>query len=649
MEDVGGEYFWELLSRSFFQPSSTGKSSKFVMHDLINDLAQVVARGTCFRLEDKLKDQEQHINLKKARHSSYVQDHWQGMEKFEIFYKAMHLRTLIPFLIPGYTQYHVANNVALNLLPKLRCLRVLSMSKYCISELPNSVGNLKHLRYLNLSYTLIEELPKSLGSLYNLQTLMLRGCQNLKKLPVDMENLIDLRHLDITDADSLEEMPLGIGKLASLVTLSNFIVTKNNGFRIRELGNLIYLRGKLSLSGLQNVVDPRDAREVNLINKGGLKVLSMEWSVGSDESQDRRVETEVLDMLRPHKNLEELHIKCYLGTGFPTWIGDPLFSNMLCISLQNCKKCVSLPPLGQLPLLKDLCVEGMSALKHVSYEFYGLCSTKPFPLLGTLSFKNMPEWEEWYTFGDSEEVLPFNRVCKLSIENCPKLLGMLPCNLPCLKNLEITECLQLLVEASTIFFPSLASIVMKDVSLTNLLVVLEMRNMLEDEVMLANASSVTSLSIGIIKKLELLLKWFTHGLMKLEELNITSCEELKTLWKNDARLQHSHPAFRSLEINGCPQLVSLLEEDEDEENEGQHQQQQEGLSCIVRLDHIKIDNCEKLEKLPRRLHTFNFLRGLHVYQCSSLSSFPEAGFPSMLKTLVIHDCKALQSIFGWVD
>ncbi|KAL7203601.1 hypothetical protein ACSBR2_016798 [Camellia fascicularis] len=237
MEDVGGEYFRELLSRSFSNHQAPVKA--------LNSSC-MTSSMIWLKLEDKLKDQEQHINLKKARHSSYVQDHWQ-------------------------------------------------------------------------------------------------------------------------DADSLEEMSLGIGKLASLVTLSNFIVTKNNGFRIRELGNLIYLRGELSLSGLQNVVDPLDAREANLINKEGLKVLSMEWSVGSDESQDRRVETEMLNVLRPHKNLEELHIKCYLGTGFPTWIGDPLFSNMLCISLQNCKKCVSLPPLGQLPLLKDLCVEGMSALKHSAF------------------------------------------------------------------------------------------------------------------------------------------------------------------------------------------------------------------------------------------------------------------------------------------
>ncbi|KAL7235899.1 hypothetical protein ACSBR1_019227 [Camellia fascicularis] len=159
-------------------------------------------------------------------------------------------------------------------------------------------------------------------------------------------------------------MPLGIGKLASLQKLFNFIVTKNSGHWLRELGNLIYLRGKLCLSGLQNVVVPLDAREVNLNDKKGLDVLSMKWSVNSDDSRDGRVETEMLDMLQPHKNLKELHIKGYLGTRFPTWIGDPLFSNMAKLSLDDCGNCAFLPPLRQLPSLKKLYTKGMSVLKH---------------------------------------------------------------------------------------------------------------------------------------------------------------------------------------------------------------------------------------------------------------------------------------------
>ncbi|XP_028099482.1 putative disease resistance RPP13-like protein 1 [Camellia sinensis] len=654
MEDVGGEYFRELFSRSFFQPSSTSKSSKFVMHDLINDLAQVVARDTCLRLDDKFKDPEQYQNLKKVRHSSYMQKYYEGMKKFEIFDKAMHLRTFLPFNTQNALNCYLASNVPVNLLPKLRRLRVLSMSRYRITEVPNSVGDLKHLRYLNLSYTSIEELPKSLGSLYNLQTLMLRECRKLKKLPTYLGNLIDLRHLDITNAHSLKEMPLGIGKLASLQTLSNFIVTKNNGQQLRELGNLIYLRGKLCLSGLQNVVVPLDAREANLNDKKGLDVLSMKWSIYSDNSRDGRVETEVLDMLQPQKDLKELHIKDYLGTGFPTWIGDPLFSNMIDLSLDNCGNCASLPPLGQLPSLKKLYIEGMSVLKHVGREFYGQGGAKPFQLLETLSFKDMPEWEYWYTFEDDKEVEPFTHVSELSIEYCPKLVGMLPSDLPCLNNLKITQCPQLLVEVSRVVHPSLTFIAMNDVPLTSLQAVLEMSSMVNDEVISANAkskhpSSITSLNIGMIKKLELLPKWVTHGLMELEALEITNCEELKTLWKNEERVQHCLPAFRRLKIEGCPQLVSLFEEDEDEDNKGQHepQQQQEGLPCIVRrLEHLTIHNCEKLEKLPWLLHNFTFLGELYVYKCSSLGSFLETGFPCTLKTLTVRRCEALQSLFG---
>ncbi|CAL5331156.1 unnamed protein product [Camellia sinensis] len=515
MEDVGGDYFRELLSRSFFQPSST------------------IARDTCFRLDDKLKDQEQYRNLKKARHSSYMQETDEGMKKFEIFDKAMHLRTFLPFGSKHRWNCYLASNVV-------------------------------------------------------------------------------------------------------------------------------------------------TAREANLNDTNALDVLSMEWSVNSDDSRDGRVETEVLDMLQPHKNLKELHIKGYLGTRFPTWIGDALFSNMTDISLDNCGNCASLPPLGQLPSLKKLYITGMSALKHIGCEFYGQVGVQPFPLLKTLSFKNMPEWEDWYTFGDHKEVQPFTRVKSLSIIKCPKLLKMLPTDLPCLNNLEIrdcpklcgmmpkdlpclnnlniSECPQFLVEGSSISLPSLTSIAMNDVPLTSLQAVLEMRSMADDELISANAkskhpSSITSLSIGMIKKLELSPIWVTHGLMELEALEITSCEELKTLWKNEERVQQSLPAFRRLKIEGCPQLVSLFEEDEDEDNKGQHeqqqQQQQEGLPCIVRrLEHLTIDNCEKLEKLPRLLHNFTFLGELFVYECPSLDSFPETGFPCTLKILRIYDCEALQSLFG---
>ncbi|CAL5380207.1 unnamed protein product [Camellia sinensis] len=680
MEDLGVQYFHELQSRSFFQPSNGGESLKFVMHDLINDLAQSVAGYTCFKLEDKLKDQEQCTKLKSARHSSYMQSEFDAIKKFETFYKAENvrsLRTFLPLSLSKYKHCCLTSKVPLDLLPKMKRLRVLSLNGYqiCDELIPKSIGDLKHLRYLNFSYTNIKTVPESLGTLYNLQTLMLRGCPELKKLPADMGNLINLRHLNMIDSNSLEEMPQGIDKLTSLQTLSNFIVMKDNGFRIRELGNLIHLGGKLCISGIENVVDPLDARGVCLNDKQGIDVLTMVWSSESlDGLRNEMVETKVLDILQPHKKLEELYIRGYHGTRFPIWIGDPLFSNMVCMKLQNCKNCTSLPPLGQLPSLKDLHIEGMSAVKHVGCEFYGQHCVKPFPLLKTLCFENMSEWEDWYIFGIDKRVQTFSRVSKLSIKKCPKLVGMLPSNLPCLKTLEIINCSQLLVEASSLVLPSLTSLSMSDVWLPSLLVLLETCNVLEpssltglnisnvsipeslcnpsidDEVMLANAmsknlSSVTSLSIEKIQKLALLPKWLTQGLKGLKELKISGCNELTTLWQNEAGPQHSLLALERLEIWFCRQLVSLFEEEEDVENEGQHQQ--EGVSSMVRLEYLKIHDCEKLETLPRGLHTFTSLQEMDISGCPSLVSFLETGFPPSLRRLWIKECKALRSLPGW--
>ena len=48
-DEVGEQYFNDLLSRSFFQPSIWYKR-RFVMHDLLNDLAKYVFGEMCFRL-----------------------------------------------------------------------------------------------------------------------------------------------------------------------------------------------------------------------------------------------------------------------------------------------------------------------------------------------------------------------------------------------------------------------------------------------------------------------------------------------------------------------------------------------------------------------------------------------------------------------
>ena len=205
MEEIGSEYFYELLARSFFLQSNRN-SSQFVMHDLVQDLAQFVAGDVCFNLEDKLENNEQHTISERARHSSFVRESYAVAGKFEAFGKAKNLRTLVALPINiqfSWERSYISMKVLHGLLMGMRCLRVLSLAGYYISELPDSFGENKHLRYLNFSNCSIKRLPDSMGCLYNLQTLILCDCGELTRLPMGIGMLINLRHFVITGASKL--------------------------------------------------------------------------------------------------------------------------------------------------------------------------------------------------------------------------------------------------------------------------------------------------------------------------------------------------------------------------------------------------------------------------------------------------------------
>ncbi|KAG7942225.1 hypothetical protein I3843_16G090700 [Carya illinoinensis] len=405
MEDLGSKYFRNLLSRSFFQKSRNINESRFVMHDLINDLAQSVAGDTCFRMEDRVGGTQNGDIPKKARHSSYLGSKYDVTKKFEVFSKHTSLRAFLPLMLPYPGYCYLAHHVPFELVPMLRCLRVLSFNGYCITELSDSIGDLKHLRYLDLSETRIRLLPESITSLYNLQTLLLKKCTRLKKLPSKFRNLVNLRHLNIENAGSLEGMPMQIGKLTCLQTLSNLVLGKDNCSGIKELGPLKHLRGRLCIQRLENMIEARDAKDAELIKKTKISALWLEWSGHVDDSKDTTSELEVLNGLQPHDALKELLITNFGGTKFPNWLTPPSFPHMVSLRLENCYECTSLPPLGKyLPSLKNLWIE------------------------------DMEEWEHW---SPCEE---FPNLRELCLRKCPKLLGKLPNNLPLLNKVEIIDC-----------------------------------------------------------------------------------------------------------------------------------------------------------------------------------------------------------------
>ncbi|PSS24448.1 Disease resistance RPP13-like protein [Actinidia chinensis var. chinensis] len=278
LEEVGDEYFHELLSRSFFQQASGSKSS-FVMHDLVHDLAQVVSGQFIVRL-----DQEKlHDISTKVRHISYVQDDYGELKKIQAIENAKQSRSFLSWKTPRFTHVISSNRVLDDILQALRCSRVLSLSCFNIVELPTSIGNLIHLRYLDLSRTKIKQLPEIVCTLYNLQTLLLTNCSSLTTLQEDIGKLVCLRYLDISGTN-LTKMPMQMGRLGGLQHLTDFVVGKCSGSGINELKEFHHLRGKLSLSNLQNVIGDKDAFEANLKEKKYLKELVLKWGNTTDDS-----------------------------------------------------------------------------------------------------------------------------------------------------------------------------------------------------------------------------------------------------------------------------------------------------------------------------------------------------------------------------
>ncbi|KAL5548736.1 hypothetical protein UlMin_003967 [Ulmus minor] len=284
IEDIGKPYLQALISRSFFQHSSTNKSA-MVMHDLVHDLAMFISGEFFFSCGDSndlsnLGTKSCHLSYRKRsddlRKLGAVS---QSREN-----KLMSLRTLLalplsyvyPLLDKPISLHELFLNVE-------GCLRVLSLSESSISELPDSIGNMKYLRYLDLSRTSIKMLPNSICTFYNLQTLLLSNCLDLKRLPTRLAALVNLLHLDIRGT-FLEEMSPQMYKMKSLQTLSDFVLGKNDGQRIKELGEFPLLEGSLRISGLEYIVDVNDVLEANLKDKKFLNELILEWEWRGDSN-----------------------------------------------------------------------------------------------------------------------------------------------------------------------------------------------------------------------------------------------------------------------------------------------------------------------------------------------------------------------------
>ena len=185
LEDIGELYIKELMSRSLFQDVYLDAtiSYTFKMHDLVHDLALLIAKRECSVVtkESTLTTEVCHLSILESGQEVKTQLERLNKVQTTIFKIEQPMSILKAFI------------------SKFKYLRVLDLSNSSLEMLPNFIGTLKHLRYLDLSYNdKIKKLPNSICKLHNLQTLLLLGCNNLERLPKGIRDIISLRFFSVT-------------------------------------------------------------------------------------------------------------------------------------------------------------------------------------------------------------------------------------------------------------------------------------------------------------------------------------------------------------------------------------------------------------------------------------------------------------------
>ncbi|XP_068501514.1 putative disease resistance RPP13-like protein 1 isoform X2 [Phaseolus vulgaris] len=587
-EEVGEEYFNDLLSRCFFNQSSV--VGHFVMHDLLNDLAKYVCADFCFRL----KFDNEKCMPKTTRHFSFEFCDVKSFDGFESLTDAKRLRSFLP-INSWRAKWHFKISIH-NLFSEIKFIRVLSF-RGCLDlrEVPDSVGDLKHLQSLDLSSTEIQKLPDSICLLYKLLILKLSSCSMLEEFPSNLHKLTKLRCLEFVGT-KVRKMPMHFGELKNLQVLSMFLVDKNSELSTKHLGGLggLNLHGRLSINDVQNIGNPLDALKANLKDKR-LVELQLEWE-WNHVTDDPKKEKEVLQNLQPSNHLETLSIRNYNGTEFPSWEFDNSLSNLVFLKLADCKYCLCLPPLGLLSSLKTLEIRGLDGIVSIGAEFYG--SNSSFARLEKLTFCDMEEWEEWEC-----KTTSFPRLEELYVYKCPKLKGtnvVFPLH----------------------FFPKLCTLELIDC------------HHIERISQEYAHNHLTSLYINDCRRFKSFL------FPSLTELYILNCPEVELFPDGGLPLNIKHISLSSLK------LIASLRDNLDPNTSLQTLYIQQ-LECFPdevllprSLTSLKINDCRNLKKMHYK--GLCHLSSLSLHNCPSLECLPAEGLPKSISSLTILNCPLLK-------
>lgn len=309
MERIASDYLNDLIDRSMVQVAEHydyGRVRSCRVHDLIHEVIVLKSEEENFSTLMITRDTKRHGKIRRSSTYAAGEQLLQG--------DLSHMRALFMF---GENFFPISSVV--NLLNRLRLLKILDLGGAPIESFPLEFGKLPHLRYLSFRNTRISKLSKSLGQLKNLETLDLKGTY-VTELPKTILNLHNLRHLLAYHyytshrppyylADGVK-LPHGIGKFRELQKLTYLEINQDSSI-VRELGNLTQLK-RLGLVKLRRADGANLCKSIEKMEK--LLSLSV-TSIGMDEHLNLR------SLTFPPPLLQRLYLRGPLQT-LPNWISS---------------------------------------------------------------------------------------------------------------------------------------------------------------------------------------------------------------------------------------------------------------------------------------------------------------------------------------
>ncbi|KAG4947331.1 hypothetical protein JHK87_043338 [Glycine soja] len=682
-EEVGQQYFNDLLSRSFFQQSSIykerfvfaeqKKKEGFVMHDLLNDLAKYVCGDIYFRLRvDQAK-----CTQKTTRHFSVSMITERYFDEFGTSCDTKKLRTFMPTrwrMNEDHWSWN-CNMLIHELFSKFKFLRVLSLS-HCldIKELPDSVCNFKHLRSLDLSHTGIKKLPESTCSLYNLQILKLNHCRSLKELPSNLHELTNLGVLSLSSCHYLTEVPNSVGDLKHLRSLD---LSDTGIKKLPESTCSLYNLQILKLNGCEYLKElPSNLHQLTNLHRlefvnteiikvpphlGKLKNLQVSMS---SFNVGKRSEFTI-------QKFGELNLVLHERLSFRELQNIENPSDALAADLKNKTRLVELKfewnshrnPDDSAKERDVIVIENLQPSKHLEKlsirnyggkQFPNWLSDNSLSNVESLVLKNCQSCQHLPSLG----LLPFLKNLRISsldgiVSIGADFHGNSTSSFPSLKRLKFSsmkawekwECEALIGAFPCLQYLTISKCPKLKGDLPEQLLPLKELEISECKQLEASAPRALELDLKDFGKLQ--LDWATLKKLSmraysnykealllvksdtLEELKIYCCPKEGMFCDCEMRDDGCDsqktfpldffPALRTLDLNGLRNLQMITQD-----------------HTHNHLEFLKIRRCPQLESLPGSTS----LKELTICDCPRVESFPEGGLPSNLKHMHLNKCSS---------